>query len=81
MLTIINRSIADLVRTCAILSLNYGFLGSGVGSEGVAQKIIELSKKVRDLSAELERERSRSQQWQRKTKELEAVCTFFFDFV
>ncbi|XP_074652868.1 coiled-coil domain-containing protein 13-like [Tubulanus polymorphus] len=45
--------------------------GAGIGSDVAATKIVDLSKKVRELTSELESERTKSKQFQRKCIELQ----------
>jgi len=49
---------------------------AGVTSEAAATKIVELSKKVRELTAECESEKSKGKQWARKCMELEHEVSF-----
>ena len=48
-------------------------IGSGLGSENAAAKIIEFSKKIRELTAELEKEKSKALNYKKKYQELELV--------
>lgn len=46
-------------------------LGGGVANENAATRIVELSKKSRELTAELESEKSKNRQLTRKVRDLE----------
>lgn len=47
------------------------FLGSEVTNETAALKIVELSKKVREITAELESEKTKSRQLGKKCQDLQ----------
>ena len=46
-------------------------LGGGVASDTAAMRIVELSKKVREQTAELEAEKTRNKQFTKKCRDLE----------
>ena len=52
---------------------------SQLTNETAATKIVELSKKIRELTAELESERTKSKQFQRKCQELQVQVVAMLD--
>ncbi len=52
------------------------FPGQNIGSENVAQKIIDLSKKNRDLTAEVESYRTKYRQAQNQMQKLDSEVSF-----
>ena len=56
----------SLIVTCSLF-----FLGGGVASDTAAMRIVELSKKVREQTAELEAEKMRNKQFTKKCRDLE----------
>jgi hypothetical protein len=46
------------------------FTGGAIGSDAIATKIVDLSKRVRELNAELESERTKSKQMARQNQDL-----------
>ena len=52
------------------------FPGQNIGSENVAQKIIDLSKKNRDLTAEVESYRTKYRQAQTQIQRLDSEVSF-----
>lgn len=56
------------------------FLGGNVGSDNVAAKIIEFSKKIRDLNAELGKEKTKSMAFKRHLDLLEKEKKVWFTF-
>ena len=56
----------------------YLFLGHDIGSENVAQKIIELSKKNRELNVEVESGKTKNRKLQYEMQKLENEVSLFF---
>lgn len=48
------------------------FIGTGVAADTAAGKIVELSKKNRDLTADLQSEKNKARQLAKRVQELEA---------